>query len=681
MTREETEIRIRELCDEINTHNYNYYVLSMPVIGDYEFDMLLKELTELEKQFPELARSDSPTQRVGGAVTKSFMQVVHQYPMLSLGNTYSEEEISDFDDRVRKAVAGDIEYICEPKFDGVAIGLTYRNGILVQAVTRGDGLQGDDVTVNVKTIRSIPLKLRGVGFPDEFEIRGEILLPHASFEKLNEERSESGEPLFANPRNAASGTLKLQDSAEVAKRGLDCFLYHLPGRNLPFTNHFENMRKMKEWGFRVSDYMVKCRNISDIMDYIHSLGSLRDTLPYDIDGVVIKVNDFAVQDLLGFTAKSPRWAISYKYKAEQAATKLISVDYQVGRTGTVTPVANLEPVLLAGTIVKRATLHNAGIIEKLDIHLGDIVFVEKGGEIIPKITGVDVDQRSACAIPVAFVSHCPECMTRLVRVEGEAAYYCPAENTCPPQIKGRLVHFIGRKAMNIDSLGEGKIEMLYDNGLVKTPADLYDLQYNDLLGLEKLITDERGKQKKISFREKSVENILGGIRNSLQVPFHRVLFALGIRYVGETVAKKVAAHYVNMEHIISASFEELKEVEDVGDKVAMSIFDFCRRHENLAVIQRLREKGVQMGTLTTEKVIVSRKLEGKSFVVSGVFQKFSREGIKMAIEKNGGRNLGSVSTKTDFLLAGQNMGPEKRKKADDMNIPIISEDDFIKMIS
>jgi len=682
MTKDEVLKRIKALTEEINMHNENYYLLSMPVITDYEYDILIKELAVLEKEYPEFLFPDSPTQRVGGDITREFRQVIHKYPMLSLGNTYSEQELNDFDDRVRKIIGNDFEYVCEPKFDGVAIGLTYIKGVLKQAITRGDGLQGDDVTTNVRTIKSIPLKLKGNDFPDEFEIRGEIILPHKSFDKINAERAEADEPLFANPRNAASGTLKLQDSSMVSKRGLDCFLYYIPGMDMSYRTHYNNMRKAKEWGFKVSDFMIRCSDMASVMEYIHTIGNERNTLPYDIDGIVIKVNDYQQQDQLGYTAKSPRWAISYKFKAERVPTRLLSIDYQVGRTGTVTPVANLEPVQLAGTVVKRATLHNADFIEKLGLRIGDLVFVEKGGEIIPKIVAVDLSMRPPDSSPVEFINKCPECSSMLVRIEGESAYYCPAETTCPPQIKGKLVHFISRKAMNIDSLGEGKIEILFDNGLIKDPADLYDLSWDKLLGLEKIFDNAEGeKQKKISFREKSVENILQGIRDSLSVPFQRVLFALGIRYAGETVAKKIAYHFRDMDSLMHASYEELTEVEEVGGKIAESIVGYLKKEAHLAMIRRLSAAGVQMSVNDIAGERKSDSLTGKSFVVSGVFSHFSRDELKKVIEEHGGRNVSSVTSKTSYLIAGENMGPEKRKKAVDLNIPIISEDEFIDMIS
>lgn len=681
MTREEASEKIARLTQELNEHNYRYYVLNNPVIDDVTFDKLLKELETLEAAWPDLIQPDSPTQRVGSDLTREFSSVVHKYPMLSLSNTYSEAELRDFDARVRKTVGDNVEYVCELKFDGVAIGLTYVNGMLERAVTRGDGISGDDVTTNVKTIRSVPIKLRGQDYPTEFEVRGEIFLTRLQFNKLNQLRQESGEPLFANPRNAAAGSLKMQDPAEVARRGLDCYLYYLLGDNLPFDNHYDNLRKAREWGLHIPEYMVRCQNVEEILEFIREWDTGRSQLPFDIDGVVVKVNSYQHQRLLGFTAKSPRWAIAYKFQAQEAATKLLSVDFQVGRTGTVTPVANLEPVLLAGTVVKRASLHNADIIAKLDVRIGDTVFVEKGGEIIPKITGVDLTLRPHHSTPLEFIANCPECGSTLIRNEGEAAYFCPNEDECPPQIKGKLEHFISRKAMDIESLGEGKISLLYERGLVKNVADLYELRYDDLLGLEKVIDDEEsGKSKKISFREKTVENILKGIENSKKVPYNRVLFALGIRHVGETVAKKIASHFRDIDQLKLAKLEDLIAIPDVGERIALSVVTYFSKSEHLEIIERLRMHGVQLSSADPKKVI-GGKLEGKSFVVSGVFQYYSRDDIKHAIEENGGRVVSSISTKTDFLLAGSNMGPEKKKKAEELGIPIISEDDFKSMIA
>jgi DNA ligase (NAD+) len=681
MDRLQAKERIAVLADEIRKHNYNYYVLSKPVISDYEFDMLLEELTRLEADYPEFVEPDSPTQHVGGGITREFRQVVHKYPMLSLGNTYSEEDIRDFEQRIHKLIGDDVEYVCELKFDGVAIGLTYRHGTLVQAVTRGDGIQGDDVTTNIKTIRSIPLKLHGQGYPEEFEIRGEIILPHASFEQINLQRLEDGDEPFANPRNAASGSLKMQDSAEVAKRHLDGFFYNLHGIDLPFQTHYETLVAARSWGFRISEYAVRCKTPEDIFGYLETWNEARYELPFDIDGIVIKVNDLRQQELLGYTAKSPRWAIAYKFKAEQATTQLLSVDFQVGRTGAVTPVANLQPVQLAGTVVKRASLHNAGIIASLDVRIGDIVFVEKGGEIIPKITGVDLENRPAGATPLAFISNCPECATPLVRQEGEAAWYCPNETGCPPQIKGKLEHFISRKAMNIDSLGEGKIEILFDNGLVHHCADLYDLTFDRLIGIEKTYasTDDK-KEKKISFREKTVNNILSGIEASKKVSFDRVLYALGIRFVGETVAKKLAAHFISVDNLAQADYQALTEVEEIGDKIAQSIIGWFADQKNVDLVNRLKASGLHFIMDESLVPLLSTKLAGLTFVVSGVFEKFSRDELKKTIEAHGGKNAGSISSKTSYLLAGENMGPEKRKKAEKLGVPIIGESEFAAMV-
>jgi DNA ligase (NAD+) len=680
MTKEEAKNKIDQLCKELQEHNYRYYVLAQPVISDYEFDQKLKELEALEAQFPEFVRPDSPTRRVGGEPTKEFPTVKHKYPMLSLANSYSLDEIKEFDARVRKAIGRkEVEYVCELKYDGLSISLQYDQGLLVRAVTRGDGVQGDDVTNNVKTIRSIPLRLRG-DYPSELEIRGEIIMPHAEFERLNREREEIGESPFANPRNAAAGSLKMQDPKEVAKRKLDAFLYYIPHELPGVKTHYQALKKAKTWGLKISDNMAICRNMEQITEYINDWDKGRSTLPYDIDGIVIKVNDLALQQLLGYTAKNPRWAIAYKFKAEQVETILESIDYQVGRTGAITPVANLKPVQLAGTTVKRASLHNADIIAQLDVRIGDTVYVEKGGEIIPKIVGVNLDKRPAGAQPVRFIEHCPECGTPLVRKEGEAAHYCPNEDACPPQIKGKLEHFISRKAMNIDSLGEGKIEILYDNGLVRNVADLYDLTYERILGLEKIIPAENGKkEKRISFREKTAENIIKGIEQSKKVPFPRVLYALGIRYVGETVAKKLAEHFKNVDRLMTASFDELVAVEEIGEKIAESVIRFFQKKEHREIIERLKAHGIQMQLHETESHAPDL-LQGKSFVVSGVFERHSRNEIKALIERFGGRNVGSISSKTDFVLAGANMGPAKKQKAESLGIPIISEEDFEKMI-
>ncbi|MBC8485954.1 MAG: NAD-dependent DNA ligase LigA [Bacteroidetes bacterium] len=671
--------RIRELTDNINEHNYRYYVLSKPVISDYDFDMLLEELGKLEKDFPEFALPDSPTQRIGGEITKEFKQVQHKYPMLSLSNTYSEEELNEFDNRVKKAIGNDFDYVCELKYDGVSISLTYINGLLMRAVTRGNGFQGDDVTANIKTIKTIPLKLKG-DYPQEFEIRGEIFMSKDGFKKINKLRTENGEDPFANPRNATAGSIKMQDSAEVAKRPLDCYLYFLTGDNLPFGNHYENLLKAKEWGFNVPQYIAKCRNIKEVFEFIHDWEKGRDQLPLEIDGVVIKVNDYGQQLELGNTAKSPRWAIAYKYKAERVSTRLNSISYQVGRTGAITPVANLEPVQLAGTTVKRASLHNADIIQALNVRIWDMVYVEKGGEIIPKIVGVDLSHRTEKSERLIYIKNCPECGTPLVRKEGEANHYCPNEDGCPPQIKGRIEHFISRNAMNIDSLGEGKIEMLYNNGLIKDVADLYDLTYDKLLGIEKVIeATQDKKEKKLSFKEKTVNNILKGIEDSGETPFDKVLYALGIRYVGQTVAKKLANHYKNIDTLRKVSFEELILVDEIGEKIAESVMKYFTNEKNVRIIDRLREKGVQFEMKEIVE-LKSFKLEGKTIIVSGKLENFTREEIKKVIQEHGGKPVSSVSGKTDFLLAGENIGPNKLAKASELGISVINEEDFLKMI-
>ncbi len=679
MSEQEAKKRIEQLTRELQQHNYNYYVLANPTISDYDFDQLLKELELLEKQYPQFRLPDSPTLRVGGDITKSFKTVKHRYPMMSLSNSYSEEEIRDFIHRVTKAVGTDVEFVCELKYDGVAISLTYENGLLVQAVTRGDGVRGDDVTNNIKTIKSIPLRLRG-DYPEELEVRGEIFMPHIGFNRLNSEREEIGEAPFANPRNATAGSIKMQDPKEVAKRPLDCIIYYVP-QDLPgITTHYDAIKYVGNLGIKTSNNIALCRKEEDIFEFINDWNVGREHLPYDIDGIVIKVNNLLLQKELGYTAKSPRWAIAYKFKAERVETVLLSIAYQVGRTGAVTPVANLRPVQLAGTVVKRASLHNADIIAQLDVRVGDTVFVEKGGEIIPKIVAVNFEKRPANALPVKFIENCPQCGTPLVRKEGEAAFYCPNEDNCPPQIKGKLEHFISRKAMNIDSLGEGKIEMLFDNGLVKNVADLYYLTYDQLLGLEKVIpAEENKKEKKISFKEKTVQNILKGIENSLAVPFPRVLYALGIRYVGETVAKKLTARFTSIDQLQQASYDELISVDEIGEKIAESVIEWFKKPEHIEIIERLKAKGVQM-EITETAAPVSDVLQGKSFVVSGVFERHSRNEIKMLIEQYGGKNVGSISSKTDYVLAGANMGPAKKEKAEKLGVPTISEEEFEKMI-
>jgi DNA ligase (NAD+) len=663
------QARMSFLEREIHRHNYLYYVLSNPEISDYEFDMLLKELEELERQYPQFSSVNSPTKRVGGDITKKFPTVVHQFPMLSLSNTYSEGEILDWEQRVKKLLGdNNIEYVCELKYDGVAIGIRYENGQLAQAVTRGDGIQGEDVTTNVRTIRTIPLVLHG-DFPASFEIRGEIFMPRRAFELLNLQRQKEGEPLFANPRNTASGTLKLQDSSIVAQRDLDCFLYGVYAHEVIADSHFDAVQKAGTWGFKVpksSERYIELHNsIEGIMDFIHYWNDNRLELPFDIDGVVIKVNNFKQQQNLGFTAKSPRWAIAYKFKAERVQTKLLSVDFQVGRTGAITPVANLEPVALGGTIVKRASLHNADQIEKYDLHLEDYVYVEKGGEIIPKIVGVNIALRKSDAIPVAFVTKCPECNTPLERREGEAQHFCPNEAGCPPQIKGKLEHFISRKAMNIEGMGSETIELLYEHNLVRNVADLYDLRYEDLIGLERMA-------------DKSVKNILDGIEASKSVPFERVLFALGIRFVGETVAKKLAYAFKNLDALLAASYEELIEIEEIGDKIALSIREYFSEMENLEILARLRDAGLQFKV--EEKEFAGDVLAGASIVLSGVFERMSRDELKALIESYGGKNSGSISSKTTYVVAGENMGPAKLEKAKKLGVKILSEQEFYQLL-
>lgn len=671
--------QIERLKDEINQHNYNYYLLDTPVVSDFDFDQLLNKLIDLEKQFPEYVTADSPTQRVGGEVVKQFETVKHKYPMLSLGNTYSREDLIEFDNRVKTLVSQDIEYVCELKYDGVAISLVYENGVLVKAITRGDGIQGDDVTANVKTIRSIPLKLFG-DYPNYIEVRGEIILTHKQFDQLNNDREEIGENPFANPRNAASGSLKLLDSAEVAKRGLDCRLYMLLGDDLPVDNHYDALQKLATWGFKIPEVITIAKNSNELFKIIDFWNIEREKLSFDIDGIVLKVNAFAQQQQLGNTAKSPRWAISYKFKAERVLSQLLSVDYQVGRTGVVTPVANLKPVRIAGTIVKRASLHNFDVIQSLDIHEDDALYVEKGGEIIPKIVGVELTSRTIFAQPIQFISSCPECNTPLVRTEGEAGIFCPNESGCPPQIKGRLEHFISRKGMNIDSLGEGKIEMLFNHSLVHNVADFYDLTYEDLIGLEKTIVNEStSSERVISFQEKTVQNILNGIENSKKIPYHRVLFAIGIRYVGETTAKKLANAFSTIDELSNASVEELLTVDDVGDKVAQSIIAFFYKPENLEVIIRLQKAEVQLTKQVNHAEKVVDVFNNATIVISGVFS-IPRDKIKEMVELYGGKNVSAVSKNTAYLLAGENMGPEKRKKAEKLGVKIISEDQFYQMI-
>ena len=661
------EERIKALRSELEQHNYNYYVLSSPTISDKEFDDKMSELQKLEEEHPEFFDPHSPTQRVGSDLSKEFEQVEHKYPMLSLGNTYSEADIREFYERTAKALNEPFEIVAELKYDGTSISLVYENGRLVRAITRGDGTRGDDVTANVRTIRSIPLKLQGDDYPDNFEIRGEILLPWAEFDRLNKEREEQEEPLFANPRNAASGTLKQQNPAIVAARKLDAYLYYVLGENLPADTHYGNLEAARKWGFKIPDVIRICNSVEDILKYIEYWDTERKNLPVATDGIVLKVNSLRQQKNLGFTAKSPRWAIAYKFQAERACTRLNSVSFQVGRTGAVTPVANLEPVLLAGTVVKRASLHNADIIASLDLHIGDNVYVEKGGEIIPKIVGVDVDSRSfMMGDKVSFIKKCPECGSLLFRPEGEAAHYCPNTNGCPPQIKGRIEHFVTRKAMNIN-IGPETIEALYDAGLVKNIADLYDLKMTDLLSLER-------------WAEKSARNLMESLRESKQVPFERVLFALGIRYVGETVAKRLALVFHSMDRIRNASFEELVSTNEIGERIAQSVVDYFADENNMAILARLENTGLQMKVSEESLASRSDKLQDLTIVISGTFSSFSRDEYKNMIEQNGGKNVGSVSKKTSFILAGENVGPAKLEKASKLGVRIVSEEEFLKML-
>ena len=698
MTIDEIKEKINTLTSELQYHNHCYYVLNAPEISDMEFDMKMRELEDLEAAYPLLVLPNSPTQRVGSdltterpqtnpikpqewELTKSFEQVAHRFPMLSLSNTYSEEEITDFHQRTCKLLSTEQpQYICELKFDGLAISLTYQHGQLVRAVTRGDGVKGDDVTNNIRTIKSIPLQLHG-NFPDDFDIRGEIFMPLDAFHHLNQQRLAEGQPFFANPRNAAAGSLKMQNPAEVEKRRLDAFFYFLSGDDLPHNNHYDNITAARTWGFKISEYIEKCHDLQSVFNYIQHWNIQRHQLPFDTDGIVIKVNDYNQQEILGNTAKSPRWAIAYKFKAEEAETQLLSVDFQVGRTGVITPVANLDPVQLSGTTVKRASLHNADIIKQLDIHYNDYVYVEKGGEIIPKITGVNTAKRQPESKPITFITECPECGTPLQRADGEAAYYCPNEYACPPQTKGKIEHFISRKAMNIESLGEGKIELLFDNNLVKKPSDLYNLTYQQLFGLEKTIISPTAPPKKISFREKTAENILKGIENSKNVPFERVLYALGIRYVGETVAKKLTSHFKNIAALIAANEETLKQADEVGDKIAASLKNYFSDSRNLLLIEELQAAGLHFETdYETQPQQMSNILEGKSIVISGVFQHHTRDQYKMLIEAHGGKNVSSISKNTTFILAGENMGHAKYQTAQTLEIQIINEDDFLKLI-
>ncbi|MCH5308543.1 MAG: NAD-dependent DNA ligase LigA [Prevotella sp.] len=660
--------RIEQLRKELHEHNRRYYVLNQPTISDQDFDFLMRELQDLEAKHPEMADPNSPTQRVGSDLNEEFQQVVHKYPMLSLANTYNEQDVADWYESVSKGLAGeDFEVCCEMKYDGLSISLTYVNGRLTQAVTRGDGVQGDDVTANVKTIRAIPLVLSGNGYPQEFEIRGEILMPWAVFEQLNKEREAAEEPLFANPRNAASGTLKSQKSSLVASRRLDAYLYYLLGEELPAEGHYENLEAARQWGFKVSEGTRKVKTLQEIYDFINYWDTARKDLPVATDGIVLKVNSLRQQRSLGFTAKSPRWAIAYKFKAERVCTRLNEVTYQVGRTGAITPVANMEPVQLAGTTVKRATLNNEDFIRSFDLHIGDYVFVEKGGEIIPKIVGVDIERRPIIAQPVQFIKRCPECGSPLVRYEGEAAWYCPNDTGCPPQIKGRIEHFIARRAMNIDSLGPETIDEYYRRGLIKNAADLYNIEVQQING--------------DGSRTKSAQKVVSGIAASKEVPFERVVFALGIRFVGETSARVLARHFKDIDTLMAASEEELQEIEGIGAVMAKSIISYFQNEENRTLVERLRGYGLQMRLSEEQTAMASDKLAGQSIVISGVFSHHGRDEYKAIIEQNGGKNVGSISSKTSFILAGENMGPSKLQKAEKLGIRIVSEDEFLVMLN
>lgn len=682
--------RIVELSDLLNYYNHRYYQESVSEISDYEFDKLLEELIKLENQYPHLKQSDSPTQRVGGTITKNFETIAHRYPMLSLGNTYNEQDLRDFDERVRKGLNGEAyEYVCELKFDGISLSMTYENGVLKRGVTRGDGTRGDDITANVRTIKTLPLKIRATQIPANFEVRGEGFMPNSVFEKLNKELEDADETTYANPRNAASGAFKLQDSTEVARRQLDCYVYYFLADDEVFATHSDSLLALKSWGFNVSPSWEKCAAIEDVLNYIHQWETKRHSLPLATDGIVIKVNSIAQQRELGFTAKSPRWAIAYKYKAENKPGVLRSVSYQVGRTGALTPVANLDNLeqngkglWLSGTRVKRASLHNANEIERLGLLLNDVVFVEKGGEIIPKITGVDQSARATrLTFPIQFPTHCPECGTELVRKEGEANHYCPNERGCPPQLRGKVEHFIHRKAMNIDSLGEGKIELLFDKKLIQQPADLYDLSYEKLFGLEKVIVDdETGKTKRIGFKEKTVENILKGIEQSKQVPFKQVLFAIGIRFVGATVAEKLAAYFKNIDALMNADFETLRQVPEIGEKIAQSIVDFFAEPANREYVIRLRAAGLKMETDDAPIVVESNALEGKSFLYTGTFGNMTREELENKIEANGGKLVSGVSAKLNFLIVGEKPGASKVDKATKLGVKMISGEEFLAMI-
>jgi DNA ligase (NAD+) len=668
MSPAEAKKQIETLSAALKQHSYNYYVLAMPAISDFEFDKKLEALTALEKEFPEFLDPDSPTQKVGGFITKEFKTVKHRWPMLSLGNTYNEQELLDFDQRIRKAIGDNFEYVCELKFDGLSMSLTYQDGKLARAVTRGDGVQGDEVTTNVRTIQSIPKQLKGGGYPAEFEIRGEVFMHLKAFERLNQERVDNGEPAYANPRNFASGTIKLQDSAEVAKRPLDCFLYGLYTEKTLFKTHWESLQAVKQWGFHVDDHSRLCNDIDSVLAFIAEWDKKRHHLSYDIDGIVIKVNSYNQQQELGFTAKSPRWAISYKFKAEQVQTQLLAVTYQVGRTGAVTPVANLKPVLLAGTTVKRATLHNANEMLRLDLHEGDWVFVEKGGEIIPKIIEVNLEKRVAGAATIDYITECPACGTPLKRQEGEAAFYCPNDEGCPPQITGKMQHFIGRKAMNIDGLGDETIETLYQRGFIRHISDLYKLADH----IDELKQMER-------FGEKSITNMLDGIEKSKQMPFEKVLFGLGIRYIGETVARKLTIHFKNIDNLMAATLDELIVAEEIGERIAHSLIEYFATPQHREEIEKLKAVGLQFVAEEKEVILASEALSGKTFIISGTFER-SRDELKDIIEQNGGKILSSISAKLNYLVAGDNMGPAKLEKAQKLNIPIITDEELMGMI-
>jgi DNA ligase (NAD+) len=667
MKRSEAKGLIEKLRREIDEHNHNYYVHHSPVISDFEYDLLLNELETLEKKFPEFASEDSPVRKVGSDLTNDFKQYEHKYPMLSLGNTYSEEELRDFNTRIEKIINNQAEFVCELKFDGASISITYKNGVLFRALTRGDGAKGDDVTLNVRTIKSIPERISGNNIPDEFVMRGEILMARAVFNRLNDERGLEGLQLFANPRNAASGTLKILDPRVVASRQLDCMFYFLLAEELPHDTHFENLKEASDWGFKVPESIRLCKNIDEVLSFINHWESARKELPFDIDGVVVKVNSLSLQEELGFTAKSPRWAIAYKYKAEQVSTRLLSVSFQIGRTGNVTPVANLEPVLLAGTTVKRASLHNADQIALLGLHLNDIVYVEKGGEIIPKIVGVDHSFRNVKSMEIEFITNCPECGTSLVRNDGEANHFCPDYLHCPPQLKGRIEHFISRKAMDIDGLGEETVDLLFNNKLIRNYADLYELKADQLVPLERL-------------GSKSAENIIKSIKASLKTPYNRVLFALGIRHVGETVAKTIARNFRSIDDLMRADVEQLTAIHEIGPKIAASIISFFADEENISIVGRLKDYGIRFQE-EGEQALSSEALKGKSILISGVFQRHTREDYKALIESHGGRNVTSLSSGTTFILAGENMGPSKKAKAEEAGVPLINEDDFLKLIN